>query len=73
MIVDVAFYLKLGFGRQRHGFESGSWFLGDRGLSPHLSFLGDVGLNPHLCFLGVGRVFLIWFCLGGGGGFTLIS
>ena len=57
MIVDVAFYLKLGFGRQRHGFESGSWFWGDMGLSPHLCFLGDVGLSPHLCFLGVGRVF----------------
>ena len=24
---DVAFYLKLGFGREGRGFESGSWFL----------------------------------------------
>ena len=24
----MAFYFKLGFGRERHGFESGSWFLG---------------------------------------------
>ena len=34
--VDVAFYLKWGFGRQGRGFESGSWFLRDMGLSPHL-------------------------------------
>ena len=34
--VDVAFYLKWGFGRQGGGFESGSWFLRDVGLSPHL-------------------------------------
>ena len=32
-----------------------------------------VGLSPHL-FWGVGGVFfIILFCLGGGGGFTLIS
>ena len=36
--VDVAFHLKLGFGRQGRGFQSGSWFLGDMGLSPHLVF-----------------------------------
>ena len=34
--VDVAFYLQWGFGRQGCGFESGSWFLRDMGLSPHL-------------------------------------
>ena len=34
--VDVASYLKWGFGRQGRGFESGSWFLRDVGLSPHL-------------------------------------
>ena len=29
--VDVAFYFKLGFGREGLGFESGSWFfLGER-------------------------------------------
>ena len=71
--MDVAFYLRLGFGRQGHGFESGSWFLGDVGLSLQLCFLGVVGLSPHLSFLGVGIFFffLILFCLGGGG-FTLI-
>ena len=49
--VDVAFYFKLGFGREGRGFESGSWFWGSGG-----------------------RVFFkIEFCLGGVGGFTLIS
>ena len=38
--MDVAFYLKWGFGRQGHGFESGSWFLRDVGLSPHLGLGG---------------------------------
>ena len=38
--VGVAFYFKWGFGRQRHGFESGSWFLRGVGLSPHLGFWG---------------------------------
>ena len=34
--VYVAFYLKWSFGRQGRGLESGSWFLRDVGLSPHL-------------------------------------
>ena len=34
--MDVAFYFRWGFGRQGHGFESGSWFLRDVGLSPCL-------------------------------------
>ena len=66
--VDVAFYLKWGFGRQGRGFESGSWFLRDVGLSLQLWFWGVVclspyifggvvGLSPHLCFLGVGGFF----------------
>ena len=38
--VDVAFYLKWGFGRQGRGFESGSWFWRDVGLSPHLCLFG---------------------------------
>ena len=41
------------------------------GLSLYL-FGGVVALSPCLCFLGVGGFFLILFCLGGGGGFTLI-
>ena len=36
----MAFYLKWGFGRQGCGFESGSWFLGDLGLSL------DLDLDP---------------------------
>ena len=61
--VDVAFYLKWGFGRQGCGFESGSWFLRDVGFSPHLGFEGcgfestswfmrDMGLSQHLGFWG---------------------
>ena len=46
-------------------------FLGVVGLSPHLYLggggVGVVGLSPHLLF------FKFCFCLGGGGGFTLIS
>ena len=38
--MDVAFYLKWGFGRQGRGFESGSWFLRDVGLSPDLGLGG---------------------------------
>ena len=30
--MDVAFYLKLGFGRQERGFESGSLFMRDMGV-----------------------------------------
>ena len=39
--VDVAFYFKLGFGR-------------DVGLSLYLDFWGDVGLSLHLDFGGCG-------------------
>ena len=45
--VEVAFYLMLGFGTQRHGFESTSLFWGDMGLSLQLWFWRVVGLNPH--------------------------
>ena len=38
--VDVAFYLKWGFGRQGCGFESGSWFMRDVGLNLDLGFQG---------------------------------
>ena len=38
--VDVAFYLKWGFGRQGCGFESGSWFMRDVGLNLDLGFWG---------------------------------
>ena len=34
--VDTAFNLKCGFRRQGRCFETGSWFLRDVGLSPHL-------------------------------------
>ena len=36
--VDVGLYLKWGFGRQGRGFEFGSWFLRDVGLSLDLGF-----------------------------------
>ena len=36
--VDVSFYLKWGFVRQGHGFETGSWYLRDVGLSLDLGF-----------------------------------
>ena len=36
----MAFYLKLGFGREGSGFECASWFLGDVGLSVHLGSWG---------------------------------
>ena len=41
--MDVAFYLKWGFGRQKRGFESGSWFLRDVGLRLQLFFWGGGG------------------------------
>ena len=70
--VDVAFYIKLGFGREGRGFESGSCFLGDVGLSLDLAF-GGREFEYGSWFWGVGRVFFkIGFCLGGEGGFTLI-
>ena len=53
----MAFYLRFGFWRRGHGFESTSWFWGDVGLSLQLCFGGVVGLTPHFFFLG-----------GGGGG-----
>ena len=56
--MDVAFYLKWGFGRQGHGFESTAWFLGDVGLSLQLCFLGVV-VSVHIFF---------FFFFGGGGG-----
>ena len=73
----MASYLKWGFGRQGSGFGSGSWFLGDVGLtlqlfvffggvvglSPYLSG-GVVGLSPHLCFLGVGGFFFNFVLFG---------
>ena len=37
------------------------------------SLMRGVGLSPHLGFWGWGQFFFILFCLGGGGGFTLIS
>ena len=44
--VGVAFYFKLGFGREGRGFESGSWFWGE-----------CVFFKMELC-LGVGVVLL---------------
>ena len=58
--VDVAFYLKWHFGRQRRGFESGSWF------ESTSWFLGEVGLSPHLCFLGWGEFLKKKISFGGG-------
>ena len=49
--MDVALHLKWGFGKQGRGFESGSWFLRNMGLSLQLCFLGVVSLSPYL-FLG---------------------
>ena len=43
--------LLLGFGRQGRGFQSGSWFLGDVGLSPHLCF-GGTWVYVNISFLG---------------------
>ena len=40
-----------GFGRQGRGFESGSWFLRDVGLSLQLWFGGVVGIES-IYFLG---------------------
>ena len=41
--MDVASYLKWGFGRQGSGFESGSWFLGDVGFFFFFFFCGEGG------------------------------
>ena len=48
-------------------------FFGGCGFESITCFLRVMSLSPHICFLGVGEFFLIMFCLGGGGGFTLIS
>ena len=48
--VDVAYYLKLGFGREGHGFESASWFLGDVCLSLDLGF-GGLGFESESWFV----------------------
>ena len=45
--MDVVF-LMWGFGRQGRGFESGSWFLRDVGLSLQLWFWGVVGLSAYI-------------------------
>ena len=55
--MDVAFYLKWGFGRQGRGFESGSWVLRDVALNLQLCFSGVVGLSPHF-FLGGGGLWV---------------
>ena len=60
--VCVSFYLKWGFGRQGRGFESGSWFRRDVGLSPHLGFW-ETWVS----------VYNIFFFLGGGGGIVGLS
>ena len=43
--MDVAFYLKWGFGRQGRGFYSGSWFLGDVALSLQLCLQNIASLS----------------------------
>ena len=51
--MDVAFDLKWGFGRQGRGFESGSWFMRDVGLNPHLGFWGCEFESTTLNFWGL--------------------
>ena len=71
--MDVAFYLKWGFGGQLRGFEQTSLFWGDMGLSLHLCFLGGRGFeSTSLFFVGCGfESTFLFFGAGGGGGGSL--
>ena len=69
--MDVAFYLLLVSGTQRHGFESTSLFWGAVGLSPHLCFGGRGFESTTLVLWGCGfqsTISFFFFFWGGGGG-----
>ena len=52
MSVHVAFYFKLGFGREGRGFESGSWFFGGSGWCYFIFIKGTFCLLIFfLCFV----------------------